>query len=168
MNRLSFLFTFSLLLILICSCQKDCTKDQHLYSFRADKSLNLYEAEIPQETNTFNFEITNGTNLVFSYQFAASQCESVFDDEYYEFLYFEINPETEQFNLVDSALLNIKLIHVQSGAWFNEKSRIVEGSIKGIKKSANTWDIEGNFVLPLNLNSASKASKINTIFEFES
>jgi len=164
MKSIAFYFPGFLILLLASSCQKDCTKDRHNYGFENNKSIQINEINNGEHPPVLSTQITEGENIVFTYQFDAAQCESIFDDEYSEFIYFEVDATIDQFSLKDSALTNIKLIYKRSGAWVNEQAQVVIGTINGVKNNTESWDIDAEFVLPLSTDLSSNASEMHASF----
>jgi hypothetical protein len=167
MKRYASIIPFSLFLILFSSCQKDCSKDKHSFTFETNKSIVITDIVNEPQAPVINVHITSGNELVFTYQFEAAQCESISDDEYSEFIHFSIDPKMENFNLEDADMTSINLVYIRGGAWVNERSRIEEGFIQGHKNSDESWDIDANFVLPLVSDASSKAAEIKATFRLK-
>ena len=89
--------------------------------------------------------IVDGNNLVFQYEYQADDEENIADDEYSEFIRFEIDPTLTEFEFKDVQLQDIKLTLTQScfcGFSNEEKDVPPSGMISGEKISENRWLIK--------------------------
>jgi hypothetical protein len=89
--------------------------------------------------------ITEGTNLVFEYEYSAEDEVNTQDDEYSEFIRFEISSDLTEFSYQDSELSNIKAVFSKSCFCFFEydpnKDVPPTGTISGEKVSQTQWKI---------------------------
>lgn len=89
--------------------------------------------------------IEEGANLVFSYEYMAEDDASIEDDEYAEFIRFEIDPQLSEFNFKDDELLDINAVFsVSCFCSFSddpEKDVPPKGIIRGEKISATQWSV---------------------------
>ncbi len=92
------------------SCSKE-NEEYFLYNFSENKQLNI---ETYDESYMKYGNIEEGSNLVFEYEYSAEDEVNVSDDEYSEFIRFEINPSLTEFNYQDSELSDIKAVFSKS------------------------------------------------------
>tara|TARA_B100000809_G_scaffold222714_1_gene231880 strand:+ start:493 stop:843 length:351 start_codon:yes stop_codon:yes gene_type:complete len=89
--------------------------------------------------------IEEGPNLVFEYEYSAEEKANISDDEYSEFIRFEINPELTEFNYKNEELAEIKTVFSKScfcGFGYElEKDVAPKGIISGEKISNTEWKI---------------------------
>ena len=109
--------------------------------------------------------ITEGTNLVFEYKYSAEEEVNTQDDEYLEFIRFEISSDLNEFSYQDTELSDIKVVFSKSCFCFFDydpnKDVPPTGTMSGEKISRTEWkisidvtfygdehkSIEGGFVL---------------------
>lgn len=132
-----------ILLVCLCiltSCSKD-NEDFSAYTFSTNSQLNIES----QEGSYMKYAtVVGGNNMVFKYVFERADEEDIADDEYSEFIYFEIDSSLEEFNYVDEELSAINAVFTQSCfcAFFDETKDVPPtGFIRGKKISEKTWDI---------------------------
>ncbi|MFS4491737.1 hypothetical protein [Maribacter sp. 2308TA10-17] len=133
------------LLILICvSMLSACSKgEEDLYSYTFSKNSKV-TSESFEGSYMRHGKVVRGANLVFEYVFVKDDVENIADDEYSEFIYFEIDPSLDEFNYVDEELNTINTVFTQSCfcAFFEEEKNVAPtGSISGKKISETQWDI---------------------------
>lgn len=130
---------FSLFLL---SCSSDNIGDS--YSFEFYKKSNLEVREVENSYMKYG-NISEGGNLVFKFSFIAAEEESIADDEYSEYIYFEINQGLNSFSVEGEDLLLAKTILTKSCFCFFaddiEKNVSPIGAISGKKISNNKWKI---------------------------
>jgi hypothetical protein len=127
--------------LVLTSCSKE-NEEYFLYNFSENKQLNI---ETYDESYMKYGNIEEGSNLVFEYEYSAEDEVNVSDDEYSEFIRFEINPSLTEFNYEDSELSDIKAVFSKSCfCGFNyDSDKDVEptGTISGKKISQTEWNI---------------------------
>jgi hypothetical protein len=163
MKNIGILQMVFLFLLIFSACEKDCKSDMHSFTFQEDKFIDTSDIATSQDV-AFWLQILDGNKLVFTYHFEAAQCESVFDDEYSESLYFEVHSDSTSFSFQDSTLSKIKLVYEQGGAWIYKNKPITSGWIEGTKKSNNRWDIKAELNLPFEVNENSMAANFEQTF----
>ena len=123
------------------SCSKE-NEEFFLYNFSENKQLNI---ETYDESYMKYGNIEEGSNLVFEYEYSAEDEVNVSDDEYSEFIRFEINPSLTEFNYQDSELSDIKAVFFKSCFCFfdydSDKDVEPTGTISGKKISQTEWNI---------------------------
>lgn len=124
---------------IISACSKN-NEDRYSYTFSTGSAL------IIEATNGYMKygKVVSGTNLVFEYQFERDDEENIADDEYAEFIRFEIDPSLNEFNYGDEELQTINPIFTQEcfcGFYGEEKEVSPTGFISGKKVSDTKWDI---------------------------
>ena len=163
-RTIKYLIITGLVPFLFFACNKDCMPAGHEFSFSENSSLRIDSLEGNPE-NSLNATIEGGSDLVFTYTFTGAQCESVFDDEYAEFLHFQIDPEISEFEYQDSALLEINLVFIRGGAWIHHGEMITNGVIKGEKLNAGKWEIEADLQPVFNTHDESMVRSFKEIFK---
>ena len=125
---------------ILTSCSN--ISDAHYnYHYFEQKQLNI---ETYDHYMKFS-KIEEGSNLVFSYEYMAEDDASIEDDEYAEFIRFEIDPQLSEFNFKDDELLDINAVFsVSCFCSFSddpEKDVPPKGIIRGEKISATQWSV---------------------------
>jgi hypothetical protein len=127
--------------LILVSCSED-NNEYDSYDFVENSTLNI---EMYDESYMKYGNIEEGTNLVFEYEYSAEEKESISDDEYSEFIRFEINPELTEFNYKNEELAGIKAVLSKSCfcdfQYDPEKDVAPTGTISGEKISDTTWEI---------------------------
>ena len=129
-----------LLGFLLISCH--INGEYHLYTFVENSELDI----ITYNGSYMKWgQIKEGKNLVFEYVFSAEEDSRAEDDEYSEYIKFEIDPELTSFNYSDSALHNTKIVFTKSCFcdFDYQETMDVEpyGTISGEKVSNTEWNI---------------------------
>ena len=138
------IFKIILISLIFISCSgSDDNSDFYTYRFFKNKNLNIVSND-----NTYikYGEIKEGNNLVFEYQFSTQGDVDVIDDEYSEFIRFEINNSINKFNFVNEELTtNSKIVLSKWCECFFEydpdKDILPTGNISGEKISETEWNI---------------------------
>jgi len=120
----------------------DTDDDIYAYRFFKNKQLNIISSD---EMHIKFGEVKEGNNLVFEYEFSTEGEINVIDDEYTEFIHFEIDKNVEEFNFKDEELSTINLVLSKRCFCFfgNDENKKAEptGIINGKKISENEWNI---------------------------
>jgi len=89
--------------------------------------------------------VSSGNKTVFKYTYVAPDEEQIADDEYSEYIYFEIDSDLDSFFIENDALKDTKLILTKSCFCYwpydSEKDVAPMGIIYGEKISPTKWDI---------------------------
>ena len=129
-----------LILVLAYSCTNN-NPERFVYAFSKNAGLEI----IQNEGSYMQWgNIIEGSNLVFEYEFHAEDDENIADDEYSEYIRFEIDANSNEFQFEGAALSDIKLTLTQScfcGFFDEEKDVPATGTISGTKISENRWAI---------------------------
>ncbi|WP_299555476.1 hypothetical protein [Seonamhaeicola sp.] len=125
----------------LTSCSKE-NEEYYSYNFSENKKLNI---ETYDESYMKYGNIEQGSNLVFEYEYSAEDDVNVSDDEYSEFIRFEINPTLTEFNYENGELLDIKAVFSKSCFCYFEydpnKDVPPTGTISGKRISQTEWNI---------------------------
>lgn len=136
----------NLILLAVILCSISCSTDEDTptgtpesqeYFYQEDKSISVVAEE--------NFTITSvvdGENLVFTYAFIGAQEDFIADDEYSEFIRFEIDPSLESFSFANDDLEAITAYFRISCFCDGHSYPITGGTINGTKISDASWDID--------------------------
>ena len=131
--------------LIIISCNdNDSEQDENNYTFTENSDLKIfsYQADSYMKYGV----IESGENLVFEYRFDAYDEELIADDEYSEFIRFEIDSELESFSYSNEELINIDLVFTKACFCYfpMEESKDVspKGMISGEKISNEKWKIK--------------------------
>ena len=134
------------LLLVLCSFILSCSKDDNedIYTYEFFENSQLLISQIDGSSMKYG-TISTGDNLVFKYSFIADDDEEIADDEYAEFIHFEVDPNLDNFLLEGAGLETAKTILTKSCFCYfpdNEKSNVAPvGSISGDKITYNKWRI---------------------------
>jgi hypothetical protein len=131
-------------ILLAFGCKKNdfnCHPERFTYTILPQSDITIDTSETP------NFSIVEGSNMVFEYQHLAAQCDDVFDDEWGEILYFAIDTNATEFQNTDEQLAEIQCIYNLEGAWVGARERVKLGSIAGEKLSEKLWRISIDLTL---------------------
>ncbi len=152
------------LLLQSCSIFESKSKDTYSYEFVENSKLEINQLDGSYMKYGL---ISEGSNTVFIYRFEQAQDDDIADDEYVEYIRFQISPELQIFSLIDNDLVEANA--VLSKACFcgfgNDEEKNVDpyGSIEGEKLSDDTWDINIDVTFY-----GDEKRTINTIFKLKS
>ena len=130
-------------LVFFASCsESDENTDLYAHRFFKNKTVNIISNN---DTYIKYGEVKEGNNLVFEYQYSTEGGVNVIDDEYSEFIHFEIEENVNEFKFTDEELQKAKLVMSKRCycAFENDPNKDVlpTGTISGKKISETTWDI---------------------------
>lgn len=122
-----------------CNYDYNCTPETTRCLWSADKKITV----IYDSTYGGNkYRITGGDNLLFEYIHTGAQCDNIADDEWEERLTFETNKGINEFEYVDSSILNSNCFYQQLCFCANNYPyQIKDGKISGIKISDKQWEL---------------------------
>jgi hypothetical protein len=133
------------------SCKKEnmsgCTDDTYAYEI-------LPANKIDTVTNQggFFYQLNPGNDLVFRYTHTGPDCKNIADEEYTEYLVFQVPGSAMFFEYRNDQLKN-------ASCYFNRLCfcpintvSVSSGTIKGTKTSATKWKVEIDVELPGNGN----------------
>ena len=127
--------------LILVSCSEE-NNEYYSYNFVENSTLNI---ETYDESYMKYGNIEEGTNLVFEYEYSAEEKANISDDEYSEFIRFEINPQLTEFNYKNEELAEIKTVFSKScfcGFEYDvEKDVAPSGTISGERISDTEWKI---------------------------
>ncbi|MFY0604577.1 MAG: hypothetical protein JXQ93_11540 [Flavobacteriaceae bacterium] len=127
--------------LILTSCSKK-NEEYYTYHFSENKTLNIetYDGSYMKYGN-----VEEGTNLVFEYEYSAEDDVNISDDEYSEFIRFEINPALTAFSYEDNELSDIKIVFSEicfCGFEYDpDKDVPPTGRISGERVSQTEWNI---------------------------
>jgi len=138
------LYTLLLVVLLLNATQCDINDDDDGNSSES-YTYEFYEDSEIVVVNDQGFEyinIDNGINTVFKYIFVAEEEEQIADDEYAEFLHFEIDPDLDSFTYSDDELLDLQM-YMQRSCFCASLPLvpISAGMVTGTKQSNGNWNI---------------------------
>lgn len=134
------------LLLFLCSFVLSCSTndDEDIYKYEFYENSELSITQIDESYMKYG-TISTGDKLVFKYSFIRDDEEQIADDEYAEFIYFEVDSNLESFLMEDYELETAKTILTKSCFCFfpddEEKNVLPVGSISGEKIADDTWKI---------------------------
>jgi len=135
----------SIFIILICMLVFSCTKkSEETYSYTFQENAQLTIEPYYEGSYMKSGKVTQGNNLVFTYEYEAEDEINIADDEYAEVIQFEIEPTLTAFSYSDNELDEIKAVYSEYCfcAFFDEeKNTSPQGTISGKKISETQWDI---------------------------
>jgi hypothetical protein len=129
------------------SCKKgtlnNCTDDTYAYEF-------FTASKIDTLTNPGGifYDIKSGSNIVFQYTHVGPDCKNVADEEYTEFLVFQIPAALNSFQFENNKLADVLTLFKKLCFCPTNASAVTSGSIKGTRISSSKWDIQINIELP--------------------
>ena len=92
------------------------------------------------------FEVVNGKELVFKYEFRSKDYLAISDDEYVERLYFKRLPKGNRFVYNLKNLKKSHLLYSQSCFCMDAGNYVIQkGSVVGTKINKTTWNVKINF-----------------------
>lgn len=113
--------------------------------------------EITEDSIIQNIEIRSGDKLVFDHRFERNEKANIADDEYWDWVYFEIDPEVTSFSYSDSSLSEINALFEYSCFCIGPfHYRINRGTISGTKRGAK-WDVDIDVEIDRSLDIVSKS-----------
>lgn len=135
-------YLLMLLFSFVFACSTNDEEDVYTYEFYENSQLSI--TQIDGSYMKFG-TISTGENLVFKYSFIRDDDEQIADDEYAEFIHFEVDSNLDNFLIKDDELETAKTILTKSCFCFfsddDEKNVIPAGSISGEKIATNKWKI---------------------------
>ncbi len=136
MNKILLLLTISILF----SCNSDdCDPEVFRYRWEDLKEITV-TTDTSSQTN--QYQIGDGQNIVFTYTHDGRQCDDIFDDEWTEVIQFEVDKDVTDFEYVDSNIARAKCHYREIGAWTHGiPQEVKSGTIKGKKLNSSEWEI---------------------------
>ena len=138
----NYLLLIMAFIIISCS-DNDFEQDVYNYTFTENSDLIVSSRE---DSYMKYGVIEGGENLVFEYRFDAYDEEQIADDEYTEFIRFEIDSELESFSYSNEELLSIELVFTKACFCYfpldESKDVSPKGMISGEKISNEKWKIK--------------------------
>lgn len=108
----------------------------------------------PNKTIIFNtldsinpeFEVVNGKELVFKYEYRSKEYLMISDDEFVERLFFKVLPKGKKFIYNLKNIKKSHLLYSQSCFCMDAGNYVIQkGSIVGKKVNKTTWDVQVKF-----------------------
>jgi len=109
------------------------------YYYRENQKLKIENDEESQSVS-----VEDGRKLVFTFFFQAEDSPLISDDEFSEYIRFELKKNQTSFSLSGTELAKIKAVRNAECFCFPEVSEILIGSISGEKIDDNTWQIDAD------------------------
>lgn len=92
------------------------------------------------------FEVVNGKELVFKYEFRSKEYLMISDDEFVERLFFKVLPKGNKFIYNLNNFKKSHLLYSQSCFCMDAGNYVIQkGSIVGKKVNKTTWDVQVKF-----------------------
>jgi len=134
-------------ILLSLSCEKEntsgCTDDFYAYEILPASKIDT----IRNQGGLF-YQINPGNNLVFRYTHAGPDCINMADEEYTEYLVFQVPSGATSFEFRDEQL-KVAFSYFRRVCFCGMSSPVISsGVIKGTKISATKWNVEINVELP--------------------
>lgn len=132
-----------LLPLSILSCRQtgvsptNCRSGKCTYVIEANKQIDIVGDSLEQY-----IDIVSGDKLVFTYKYVKNDRENIADDEYTEYIYFEIDPSVESFDFQDSELSSSGLIMNPICFCIPGNWTPVSGSLSGSKINDERWQVD--------------------------
>lgn len=129
------------------SCKKgalnNCTEDKYAYEFFSASKIDT----LTNPGGIF-YTINPGSNLVFQYTHVGPDCKNLVDEEYTEFLVFQVPAALTSFQYQNNELAAVLTLFRRLCFCPPDASAITSGFIKGTRISSSKWDIEINIDIP--------------------
>ena len=104
----------------------------------------------------------DSTTTIINLLHYAGHCSDYSDDEWSQFVFFEIPGGITSFDYSDEELIDLRCFHRESGAWISTLPVfITEGRVAGEKIDDMTWEIAIGITLP------DSTSRGNTCIEYK-
>lgn len=98
--------------------------------------------QVTEDSIIQNIEVISGNKLVFDHWFEKDDKANISDDEFSDWIYFEIDPDVKEFSYSDSTLSEINALYEYSCFCIGPfHYRIESGTISGTKKGEK-WDVD--------------------------
>lgn len=123
----------------------NCRSGKCTYTIEANQQIEITGDSIQQFVN-----IVSGDKLVFAYEYVKNDKENIADDEYTEFIYFEIDLSVESFDFQDSELSDAALIMRPVCFCVPGLGIPVSGSLSGSKINDNRWQVDMDVIFDWN------------------
>jgi len=89
-----------------------------------------------------HYEMVAGDKMVFKALYIASQDDKIYDDEYSETFWFEVDSNLTEFIFENDELEDAKAYFIMSGAWVpNKPFEVRDGYIQGQRVSGDYWEV---------------------------
>ena len=107
-NYVLALFWVGAFSVIFSSCNQDEVKPEVCKGGECDFEI-IADSEIfiLEDSAITEFDIVNGDNFVFQYQYQSDDNKRIADDEYLERIYFEIHADSSSFSFSDAELINL-------------------------------------------------------------
>lgn len=164
MNKL-FLFSLIALLALI-SCQNqglsptNCRDGKCVYRVLQDKEILLQP-----DSAELIFRVEEGDKLLFRYEYTQNEVPRIADDEYLEWLMFEIDKDQSSFSFKDTAMKDAKFLFYPSCECIPGNTLIEAGTLEGRKISDTQWEVSMD--VSFSWGTIPQERKVDAIFEME-
>ena len=119
-----------------CSSDNDTNFNE---SFSIVENAQIIERDTNE--NPFPFARDNGDNLVFVYQKEDPGEPNIIDDELFETLQFQIDPELDNFSFENEEVEQTLAFYQESGTLIGKQEVINRGVIEGIKIDSLKWEV---------------------------
>lgn len=130
-----------LLFLIASGCKKklsrDCTEDVYNCFF--------YPASVVDTANTaggITYAIKPGNQIVFQYTHIGPDCKSLADEEYVEYLVFQIPNAISSFRYENNELANQITVYKRNCYCLLRSALITRGFVQGSRLSSDRWVVE--------------------------
>jgi hypothetical protein len=134
------------LILMGCKKSDSCTPAQYSYIYQEKKRIDT----IRPGGYFLATQINPGNSIVFSYDVVGRFCKGWSDGPSSENLVFEAVPQATHFEYSSNNIKDVQCYYdyyTGDGSNINA-SKILEGTISGVKISENTWRIEASVLIP--------------------
>ena len=143
-----------LLVFVISSCDKGCTPESESFEILGNSEITLEQLD-----DQVFYSVEEGNQRVVVYNHSNEECKDVIDDEYSEWLSFELTADGDQFEYHDEEITQLKAFYREVGAWVSHVHYpINSGVIKGQRiGDSEDWQI----TIDIELTTANSTKSIN-------
>lgn len=165
--------TLAIILVLTVSGFSQINQDSLMNAFIPEKKTAIVYLNKTIKLNSNDsinpdFELTEGTRMLFEYEFRSKDMIAMSDDEMVERLVFSVNANRKSFDFTDLELTDTRMLFTQSCFCMDAGNYVIKsGKITGKKTNANTWKvkIKINYIAR---NSGIKTSKtLNLVYKIK-
>lgn len=146
--------TIAILMSVFVACSKpigNCRPEEHSFLFEKEKEIDTTKMATQNHSfTTYNWQIRQGSNIVFKYLYSFKDCPQIADDEGLQTIIFEIPASATQFRIADSLALKAAkaIITLSCECYPTEPVLFTKGWIEGTRISDSKWEINASLQKP--------------------
>jgi hypothetical protein len=140
--------TLAIILILTVSGYSQTNTDSLMNAFIPEKKTAIIHLKKTIKLNSNDsinpdFEITDGSRILFEYEYRSKDIIAMSDDEMMERLVFSVNANRKSFDFSDLELKDTRMLFTQSCFCMDAGNYVIKsGRVVGKKINKNTWKVK--------------------------